>query len=72
MIAGEITGVINVDLEAANMLDDRPVGVARNAGAIAADDDAGCCIMWRTGEEGWLLAAGEGPAMVVGRLALAK
>ena len=70
MVAGEITGVINVDLDAANMLDDRPVGVARNAGATA--DDAGCCVMWRTGEEGWLLAAGEGPAMVLGRLDLAK
>ena len=69
MIAGEITGVMNVDLDAANMLDDRPVGVARNAGATA--DDAGCCMV-RTGEEGWLLAAGEGPAMVLGRLDLAK
>ena len=69
MVAGEITGVINVDLDATNMLDDRPVGVARNAGDTA---DAGCCIMWRTGEEGWLLAAGEGPVMVLGRLALAK
>ena len=62
-------GIIKVDLDAAKIVDDRPVGAARNVGDIAYD--TGCCIM-RIWEEGWLLATGKGHVMmmVVGWLAL--